>query len=135
MIFVQEKVLGQCVTMSREKVNQQKPYRENENMTSNTIDFDQIVFKDLTNGQLGLFFFDSDRGCLYKIKKVYKELWEAKTEKFINVRIGKVGIFNNQRKISCDRLKKFLNKIHLKEGQGLFSSIASIAPTVTIKKE
>nr|UNY42059.1 MAG: polyprotein 1 [Picornavirales sp.] len=130
MIFVQEKVLGQCVTMSREKVNQQKPYRENENMTSNTIDFDQIVFKDLTNGQLGLFFFDSDRGCLYKIKKVYKELWEAKTEKFINVRIGKVGIFNNQRKISCDRLKKFLNKIHLKEGQGLFSSIASIVPKI-----
>lgn len=128
-----KRVLGQGETMYKGnlgfKNNKQRSIKGNDSSTD-TIDLDHLVYKDLTNGNPGFYYFDSDRGCLYKIKKLYKHLWETKAEKFVEVRLGKVGILNNQRNISTDRIRKFLNKIDIKQGQGVLSSVASMIPKI-----
>lgn len=114
--------MGQCEIMSFKGEFNKKQ--------TNELNLDHIVLKDLTKGQNGLYFFDSDRGCLYKVSSMYKEKWIEKTEKFLNVRLGKVGIINNQRQKSTSCLKKFLNKVTFKCGQGILSSLSSIIPRI-----
>lgn len=114
--------MGQCEIMSFKGEFNKKQ--------TNELNLDNIVLKDLTKGQNGLYFFDSDRGCLYKVSSIYKEKWIEKTEKFLNVRLGKVGIINNQRQKSTSCLKKFLNKVTFKCGQGILSSLSSIIPRI-----
>lgn len=96
----------------------------------NELDIDCMVFKDLTKGKTGLYFFDSDRGYLYKVATEYKDSWIGKTEKFVSVRLGKVGIINNQKQVSSSRIKRFLNRLSLKQGQGILSSLSSIIPRI-----